>query len=159
MTEASTTEGSRFPALSLLHELTGYLQRTGLEDLDELDVALSPLIERHGDVLEVWSAVAWPTACLSDITAGLAHESDRSLGQASRRLVNDNRHVNDRFSLALSAWGVLVSAVLATDALRAYLTDGESAWFATCTCLLLASTVWQLVRDIRRRRRAQSETS
>ncbi|MEU7059589.1 hypothetical protein [Streptomyces sp. NPDC046197] len=40
-----------------LHELTVYLQRAGLEDVDELDVAMSPLIEWHGGGPEVWPAV------------------------------------------------------------------------------------------------------
>lgn len=40
-----------------LHELTVYLQRAGLEDVDALDVAMSPLIEWHGDGPEVWATV------------------------------------------------------------------------------------------------------
>jgi hypothetical protein len=40
-----------------LHELTVYLQRAGLDDLDELDVAMSPLIEWQGGGPEVWPAV------------------------------------------------------------------------------------------------------
>ncbi|MGW2558770.1 hypothetical protein ACWCXB_05870 [Streptomyces sp. NPDC001514] len=40
-----------------LHELTVFLQRAGLEDADELDVAMSPLIEWHGGGPEVWPAV------------------------------------------------------------------------------------------------------
>ncbi|WP_055492755.1 hypothetical protein [Streptomyces sp. TP-A0356] len=39
-----------------LHELTVYLQRAGLEGVDELDVAMSPLIEWHGGGPEVWPA-------------------------------------------------------------------------------------------------------
>ncbi|MGC9539855.1 hypothetical protein [Streptomyces sp. UG1] len=39
-----------------LHDLTVFLERAGLEGLDEVDVADSPLIEWHGGGPEVWSA-------------------------------------------------------------------------------------------------------
>ncbi|MEU8968122.1 hypothetical protein AB0D11_02405 [Streptomyces monashensis] len=40
-----------------LHDLSVFLQRAGLEDLDELDAAMSPLIEWHGGGPEEWPAV------------------------------------------------------------------------------------------------------
>ncbi|MGW3498663.1 hypothetical protein [Streptomyces sp. NPDC001020] len=39
-----------------LHDLSVFLQRAGLEGLDELDVAMSPMIEWHGGGPEVWPA-------------------------------------------------------------------------------------------------------
>ncbi|MFB7115562.1 hypothetical protein [Streptomyces sp. NPDC056291] len=39
-----------------LHDLTVYVERAGLEGLDELDVAMSPLVEWHGGGPEVWLA-------------------------------------------------------------------------------------------------------
>ncbi|MCN9240433.1 hypothetical protein NGF19_06435 [Streptomyces sp. RY43-2] len=39
-----------------LHDLSVFLERAGLEGLDELDVAMSPLIEWHGGGPEVWPA-------------------------------------------------------------------------------------------------------
>lgn len=40
-----------------LHDLSVFLERAGLEGLDELDVALSPLVEWHGEGPEVWPSV------------------------------------------------------------------------------------------------------
>ncbi|WP_055489597.1 hypothetical protein [Streptomyces sp. TP-A0356] len=40
-----------------LHDLTVLLEGAGLEGLDEIDVADSPLIEWHGGGPEVWPAV------------------------------------------------------------------------------------------------------
>ncbi|POX51090.1 hypothetical protein [Streptomyces sp. Ru72] len=37
-----------------LHDLTVFLQHAGLEGVDEVDVAESPLIEWHGGGPEVW---------------------------------------------------------------------------------------------------------
>ncbi|GAB2766097.1 hypothetical protein [Streptomyces bullii] len=37
-----------------LHDLSVFLKRSGLECLDEVDVADSPLIEWHGGGPEVW---------------------------------------------------------------------------------------------------------
>lgn len=39
-----------------LHDLSVFLERAGLEGLDEVDVANSPLIEWHGGGPEVWPA-------------------------------------------------------------------------------------------------------
>jgi hypothetical protein len=39
-----------------LHDLSVFLQRAGMEGLDALDVAMSPLIEWHGGGPEVWPA-------------------------------------------------------------------------------------------------------
>ncbi|MEU9386675.1 hypothetical protein AB0D38_39515 [Streptomyces sp. NPDC048279] len=39
-----------------LHDLSVFLQRAGLEDMDEVDVIDSPLIEWHGRGPEVWLA-------------------------------------------------------------------------------------------------------
>lgn len=39
-----------------LHDLSVFLEQAGLEGLDEVDVAESPLIEWHGGGPEVWSA-------------------------------------------------------------------------------------------------------
>jgi hypothetical protein len=39
-----------------LHDLSVFLERAGLEGLDEVDVADSPLIEWHGGGPEVWPA-------------------------------------------------------------------------------------------------------
>jgi hypothetical protein len=39
-----------------LHDLSVFLERAGLEGLDEIDVAESPLIEWHGGGPEVWPA-------------------------------------------------------------------------------------------------------
>ncbi|MDR3079345.1 MAG: hypothetical protein LBV60_00180 [Streptomyces sp.] len=39
-----------------LHDLSVFLQRAGLDDLDELDVVMSPLVEWHGGGPEVWPA-------------------------------------------------------------------------------------------------------
>ncbi|MET7858171.1 hypothetical protein ABZS81_13260 [Streptomyces sp. NPDC005318] len=54
----------------------------------------------------------------------------------------------DRVSLAVSALGVLISAVLVTAMLQAYLTGDESGWLVAFACLLQVFTAWQLVRDI-----------
>ncbi|MFJ9866210.1 hypothetical protein [Streptomyces sp. NPDC101165] len=37
-----------------LHDLSVFLQRAGLEDVDEVDVMDHPLIEWHGGGPEVW---------------------------------------------------------------------------------------------------------
>ncbi|MFB7107549.1 hypothetical protein [Streptomyces sp. NPDC056190] len=63
----------------------------------------------------------------------------------------------DRVGLAVSAVGVLVCPMLVIGALQAYLTGDQPAWLVTLACLLQVTTVWQLVRDIRRRR-PRSET-
>jgi len=39
-----------------LHDLSVFLQRAGMEDVDELDVVMSPLVEWHGGGPEVWPA-------------------------------------------------------------------------------------------------------
>ncbi|MEU6366705.1 hypothetical protein ABZ876_13490 [Streptomyces sp. NPDC046931] len=41
-----------------LHDLTVFLERAGLEGMDELDVVMSPLVEWHGGGPEVWPAVS-----------------------------------------------------------------------------------------------------
>lgn len=41
-----------------LHDLSVYLQRAGMEGLDEGDVADSPLIDWHGGGPEVWPAAS-----------------------------------------------------------------------------------------------------
>ena len=38
-----------------LHDLTVFLQHAGLEGVDEVDVAESPMIEWHGGGPEVWA--------------------------------------------------------------------------------------------------------
>ncbi|MEV5008810.1 MULTISPECIES: hypothetical protein [unclassified Streptomyces] len=58
----------------------------------------------------------------------------------------------DRVSLAVSALGVLVCLMLVIGALQAYLAGDQPAWLVALACLLQVTTVWQLVRDIRRRR-------
>ncbi|WP_392871967.1 hypothetical protein [Streptomyces sp. LN499] len=63
----------------------------------------------------------------------------------------------DRVGFAVSALGVLVSAVLVTAALQAHLTGDESGWSVAFACLVQVFTVWQLVRDISRRRSTRSE--
>ena len=40
-----------------LHDLAVFLERAGLEGLDELEVAMSPLVEWHGGGPEEWPAV------------------------------------------------------------------------------------------------------
>ncbi|OLZ74320.1 hypothetical protein AV521_01140 [Streptomyces sp. IMTB 2501] len=42
-----------------LHDLAAFLQRAGLEDVDELDVAESPVIEWHGGGPEEWRGTSW----------------------------------------------------------------------------------------------------
>ncbi|MEU6010505.1 hypothetical protein [Streptomyces sp. NPDC047453] len=64
----------------------------------------------------------------------------------------------DRVGLAVSAVGVLVCPMLVIGALQAYLTGDQPGWLVASACLLQVTTVWQLVRDIRRRR-PRSETS
>ena len=73
------------------------------------------------------------------------------------RLVQDTSQVINRVSLAISTLGALVCLMLVIGALQAYLTGGESAWWIASACLLQVTTVWQLVRDIRRRRRSRSD--
>ncbi|MFF4824723.1 hypothetical protein ACFY20_17120 [Streptomyces sp. NPDC001312] len=48
--------------------------------------------------------------------------------------------------------------MLVIGALQAYLTGDQPAWLVALACLLQVTTVWQLVRDVRRRR-PRSETS
>lgn len=77
---------------------------------------------------------------------------------ASRRLVHDNFQMIDRVSLAVSALGALVCLMLVIGASQAYLAGDEPAWLVALACLLQVTTVWQLVRDIRRRRpRSEAE--
>ncbi|WP_225080433.1 hypothetical protein [Streptomyces sp. CoT10] len=38
------------------HDLAVFMERAGLEGLDELDVAMTPLVEWHGGGPEVWPA-------------------------------------------------------------------------------------------------------
>ncbi|MFF4796301.1 hypothetical protein ACFY2M_43230 [Streptomyces sp. NPDC001276] len=64
----------------------------------------------------------------------------------------------DRVGLAVSAVGVLVCLMLVIGALQAYLSGDQLAWLVALACLLQVGTVWQLVRDIRRRR-PRRETS
>ncbi|MGI5133790.1 MULTISPECIES: hypothetical protein [unclassified Streptomyces] len=40
-----------------MHNLSVFLERVGMEGLDEVDVADSPLIEWHGGGPEVWPAM------------------------------------------------------------------------------------------------------
>ncbi|MGW2763685.1 hypothetical protein [Streptomyces sp. NPDC001275] len=48
--------------------------------------------------------------------------------------------------------------MLVIGALQAYLSGDQPAWLVALACLLQVTTVWQLVRDVRRRR-PRSETS
>ncbi|MFF7357200.1 MULTISPECIES: hypothetical protein [Streptomyces] len=49
------TSGTAFS----LRELTALLHRAGFADMDELDVAESPIIEWHGGGPEQWQGTAW----------------------------------------------------------------------------------------------------
>ena len=42
-----------------LHDLAVFLERAGLEGVDELDVAESPMIEWHGGGPEGWRGTPW----------------------------------------------------------------------------------------------------
>ncbi|MFF9127899.1 hypothetical protein ACF09J_32340 [Streptomyces sp. NPDC014889] len=61
--------------------------------------------------------------------------------------------MTDRIGLAMSTVGVLACFMLVTGAVRAYLNGDDSGWFIAFAVLLQVTTVWQLVRDIQRRRR------
>ncbi|GAA3773210.1 hypothetical protein [Streptomyces chiangmaiensis] len=49
-------DGEKLGTAYSLHDLSVFLQRAGLECLDEVDAAESPLIEWHGGGPEVWPA-------------------------------------------------------------------------------------------------------
>ncbi|MFE7216437.1 hypothetical protein ACFY0A_43485 [Streptomyces sp. NPDC001698] len=63
----------------------------------------------------------------------------------------------DRVDLVISALGTLACLMLVIGASQAYLAGDEPVWLVALACLLQVTSVWQLVRDIRRRRRPQSE--
>ncbi|MER5543933.1 hypothetical protein ACWDBD_28550 [Streptomyces sp. NPDC001118] len=42
-----------------LHDVAAFLRRAGLEGVDELDVAESPVIEWHGGGPEEWRGTSW----------------------------------------------------------------------------------------------------
>ncbi|MFI5808541.1 hypothetical protein [Streptomyces sp. NPDC051561] len=63
--------------------------------------------------------------------------------------------VRDRVELAAVVAGVLVSLGLTVNAVHVHLRGAESVWWVVCLCLLQVNTVWQVVRGIRRRRRAR----
>ncbi|MEU8976674.1 hypothetical protein AB0D11_47385 [Streptomyces monashensis] len=50
-------DGEELGTAYSLHDLSVFVQRAGLEGMDELDLAMSPLIEWHGGGPEVWPAV------------------------------------------------------------------------------------------------------
>ncbi|MGW0854419.1 hypothetical protein [Streptomyces sp. NPDC002690] len=60
--------------------------------------------------------------------------------------------MTDRIDLALSTVGVLVSLLLVTGAVQAYLSGDDSGWFIACAVLIQVATAWQLVREVRRHR-------
>ncbi|MFF9123188.1 hypothetical protein ACF09J_07800 [Streptomyces sp. NPDC014889] len=49
-------DGTTLGTAYSLHDLSVFMERAGLEGLDELDVAMSPLVEWHGGGPEVWPA-------------------------------------------------------------------------------------------------------
>ncbi|MEV5084905.1 hypothetical protein AB0K74_41205 [Streptomyces sp. NPDC056159] len=49
-------DGTTLGTAYSLHDLSVFMERAGLEGLDELDVAMSPLVEWHGSGPEVWPA-------------------------------------------------------------------------------------------------------
>ncbi|MFD6421095.1 hypothetical protein [Streptomyces sp. NPDC060198] len=60
--------------------------------------------------------------------------------------------MTDRIGWAMSTAGVLVSFVLVSGAVQAYLNGDDSGGFVASAVLLQVATVRQLVRGVRRRR-------
>ncbi|MFB7458374.1 hypothetical protein [Streptomyces sp. NPDC056188] len=68
-------------------------------------------------------------------------------------MTEDTSLVIDRIGLAISAAGVLACLMLVAGAAQAYMNGDDSGWFISFAVLLQITTVWQLVRDVKRHRR------
>jgi hypothetical protein len=68
--------------------------------------------------------------------------------------VHDNTSVTDRVVFLVSALAALVSVMLLTGGVQAYVSGG-SVWWIAWALMLQGATIWQVVRRFRKRRRTE----